>query len=155
MGQGRNNDDRCFYAFHQLMNFKLFPLFNYSNFNFHLDLLFILFKQIIVHIYTLHCLISLRLMSLPHFGPGSSSPYCCCCCLSCCFCCCLCYCLCCCTSKIVAHISGWRVSIIVELGPPNLGKEELGSNDLDQVASTEEGSGWPFFHVGLKTASKG
>ena len=59
------------------------------------------------------------------------------------------------TSKIDAHISGWRVSIIVDLGPPNLGKEELGSNDLDQVAPTEEGSGWPFFHVGLKTASKG
>ena len=58
------------------------------------------------------------------------------------------------TSKIVAHISGWRVSIIVDLGPPNLGKEELGSNDLDQVAPTEEGSGW-FFYVGLKTASKG
>ena len=49
------------------------------------------------------------------------------------------------TSKIVAHISGWRVSIIVDLGPPNLGKEELGSNDLDQAAPTEEGSGWPSF----------
>ena len=89
MGQGRNNNDHCFYTFHQLGTFKLYPLFNYSNFNFHLDLLFILFKQIIVHIYTLDCLISLRLMSLPHFGPGSSSPYCCCCCcLYCCFCCC-------------------------------------------------------------------
>ena len=98
----------------------------------------------------LGCLISLRLSSLPHYGHGSSNLVvvvvvvivvgCR-----------LCYG----TSKIVAHISGWRVSIIVELGPPNLGKEELGSNDLDQAAPSEEGSGWPFFHFGLKTASKG
>ena len=99
----------------------------------------------------LRCLISLRLSSLPYYGPGSSSPCCCCCCY-CCYCCCLC----CCPSKMVAHVSGWRVSIIVDLGPPNLGKEELGSNDLDQVAPTEEGSGWPSsLTLGLKLPRKG
>ena len=99
----------------------------------------------------LRCLISLRLSSLPHYGHGSSNNVvvvvvivvgCR-----------LCYG----TSKIVAHISGWRVSIIVDLGPPNLGKEELGSNDLDQAAPTEEGSGWPssFLTLGLKLPRKG
>ena len=146
MGQGRNNDDRCFYAFHQLRNFKLYPLFDFSNFNFHIDLLLIHFMQIIVHIFRLSN-ISQVIESPPLWTwvvvvvvvivVGCR----------------LCYG----TSKIVAHISGWRVSIIVDLGPPNLGKEELGSNDLDQVASTEEGSGWPssFLTLGLKLPRKG